>query len=85
MTPSTWTLEPSAPRTLLKASQLALDNLDLHLIEHVPHLLYRNFVFNGDLLGHSAGNLPLPGRALELGGNLILFQCSILLYALEMK
>ncbi len=55
-----------------------MGNFDLHLIEDLPYLLHRDFTFKGDLLGHGAGNLSVPGYLLELSGNLILLQSSFL-------
>jgi len=63
----------------LKASQLALANLNFHLIEKVPHFFHRDFVLNSDLLGHGAGNLTFPSGLFELGDDLFVFQWPTLL------
>ncbi len=51
-------------------------NLDLHLVEKISHLLHGNFIVNGDFLRQSAGNLPILGRFIQLGGNFFLLQDS---------
>jgi len=64
---------------MLEASQLAMANLNLHLIEKVPHFFHRDLVLNGELLGDGAGNLTFPGGLFKLGDYLFIFQRQILL------
>jgi hypothetical protein len=65
----------------LKASQLALMNLDLHLIEKIAHLFHGNLVVDSDFLRQGAGYLPIFGGFLQLGGNVFFLQNRTLLPA----
>jgi hypothetical protein len=46
----------------LKASQLAMGNLDLQTIQKLAHLLVGDFILRGDFHGQGAGDFPVLGR-----------------------
>jgi hypothetical protein len=57
---------------LLKTAELAVADLDLHLVEQVPDFLGRHVALLGDFKGHGAGNFAVLGRIFQLGNDFFL-------------
>ena len=57
----------------LKTTQLAVADLDLHLVEQVPDFLGGYVALLGDFKGHGAGDFAVLGRIFQLGNDFFLF------------